>query len=735
MRGGSITGQMMSQNGSNIQIVSGTNTIQNVTFANGAVLSGGATLQISQACVMNGGTIGKSGAGGSFRALSGATVTGRGTIQPDATVSSNGTVNANSSGKELAFQGAMTVESDGLAQASGNGIMKLAGAVYNRGTVCANGGTVNLTGTVKAGTTETGDFRATTGGVLNITGSIEAGAYNTFTAGTGGTITLPGNFSTADLFQGDALRPRGGTITMTGQTLTNGQSRTISGYGTLLTSGKNQSLSNQAGGVVEATGGTLNIAGNVSNAGTMRTASTGDGISLAGTLELIGGTVSGPGKLTLGGNVTSSGSSAIKDGTLALGGNRTFAVNDGTLTVDSAVQGAFQLTKDGSGTMVLTNSQNNYSGGTTVREGRIEYRPAAQNITDFSFGTGTISLNGGQFGFHVDNQAEEGAKLSLTNDFQIGDRGGTIDSSRTKGLAATTVFKGKVELKGAMTLHADSASPSDRTMYQGDITGVGDVKKTGAGTVCLSGQNDFQGRIHVAAGRLDLLGVLAGNGEIEVDADGTLSLGIATDRSATVRGTLTGTGSVGNLTLLDGSVLSPGNSPGIVSAGGTVWSGAGNYQWQLYDANGVAGYGYDLFRVTGTLDVSGASGYNINLWTLSEIHLDVNGWALNFDSSRSYSWKLVETSGGIIGFESSKFIIHAEANQGAGGFANSLNGGSFSLGVSERGLWLNFSPSGAPVPEPSTALTFVGLLATGGLLLRRRRKKATGATGEGCPGR
>ncbi|MGB9623249.1 MAG: dockerin type I domain-containing protein [Phycisphaerae bacterium] len=269
MTGGSITGQTMSQNsGSGLTVTSGSaNAIQNVTFNSGATISGGATLTITGTGTLNGVTLAESGAGGYFNVGSGALVQGRGAIYPDVTV--NGTLAANSNGNTLALNGTLNVASGKSAFATGGGTLDLANAVYNRGSVYANSGTVNVTGTIKAGSAETGDFAATAGALNLATATVESNVRNTFTANSGGTVTLWGNPNTATLYLGEPLRPRGGTITVgSGQTLTNASGKSITGYGTLL--GDGLALSNQ--GVIEANGGTLDVHGNITNTGTMRAA-------------------------------------------------------------------------------------------------------------------------------------------------------------------------------------------------------------------------------------------------------------------------------------------------------------------------------------------------------------------------------------------------------------------------------------------------------------------------------
>lgn len=162
--------------------------------------------------------------------------------------------------------------------------------------------------------------------------------------------------------------------------------------------------------------------------------------------------------------------------------------------------------------------------------------------------------------------------------------------------------------------------------------------------------------------------------------------------------TLGGNQTVEQLIVTTGGTLSPGNSPGIVNAGDTIWTGAGNYNWQLYDATGGAGSGYDLLNVTGGLDVSTANRFNINLWTLSAIGPDLSGPALHFTNTVARAWTLVHTTGGILGFNADHFNLVPVPNNGTAGFANSLNGGFFTLRVVDNNLVLTFTP---PIIKPT----------------------------------
>jgi|GEM_PF-1883782 len=189
-------------------------------------------------------------------------------------------------------------------------------------------------------------------------------------------------------------------------------------------------------------------------------------------------------------------------------------------------------------------------------------------------------------------------------------------------------------------------------------------------------------------------------------------------------GLLSGSGSVtGHVAVTEGATISPGNSPGVFSQIGTqTWASGGNYNWQLLDAAGSAGTGFDQIQIDGELIVT-ASSHNpfaINLWTLASIGPDVDGAALNFDPSLDYSWDILTTTGGILGFDETLFELFIISSNGTGGFVNPLAGGHFSLRQAGNDLVLDFNARSVAMPEPTTsAMTMLGL---GVMALRRRRR-------------
>lgn len=241
----------------------------------------------------------------------------------------------------------------------------------------------------------------------------------------------------------------------------------------------------------------------------------------------------------------------------------------------------------------------------------------------------------------------------------------------------------------------------------------------------MSNANSYSGGTTITGGTLNVTnttGSATGSGNVLVSG-----------------GTLGGSGIIsGNVTVSNGGVLSPGNSPGNLTLGGLTVNG-GSYNWQLYDANGAAGVGYDTVTINGDLNLGGISGetpFTINLWSLSAIDPnDVNGNAINFMSAtNSYQWTLATTTGDgqVIGFDSASENIFINTTavlgpNGTNGFSNNLNDGYFSLTADDKNIYLNFTHV-APVPEPATVLALsVAGLGIAGAVRRWRGVPVTSA--------
>jgi len=152
------------------------------------------------------------------------------------------------------------------------------------------------------------------------------------------------------------------------------------------------------------------------------------------------------------------------------------------------------------------------------------------------------------------------------------------------------------------------------------LSGSGEFNKTGSGTVKLGSSTGFTGTLNVNEGKIVVDGALASSSRTVVGSGGLLG----------------GSGTVGDLNLQRGATLTPGNSPGILSAASAVWGAGATYEWQLGSLTGAAGTDWDLFRVTGTLDMRGLSSSDkFNLTLVS---------AGSFDLSSGYEWTFVQAA-------------------------------------------------------------------------------------------
>lgn len=196
------------------------------------------------------------------------------------------------------------------------------------------------------------------------------------------------------------------------------------------------------------------------------------------------------------------------------------------------------------------------------------------------------------------------------------------------------------------------------------------------------------GTVHVAGGAAPASMAVVGM---------TLSLGGASLPGAAVTvgsgGVLTGTGTVGELTVDSGGTLSPGMSPGTINAGNSVWAGGGSYVWEINDANGSAGGepGWDLLNISGTLDIAATSAdkFEVRVVTLTPPS-NALGSMVNFHGALAYGWVLASASGGIVNFDAAKFLLDTTA------VANDFSAGTFSIAQDGNDLKLVYTPNAAP---------------------------------------
>jgi autotransporter-associated beta strand protein len=397
------------------------------------------------------------------------------------------------------------------------------------------------------------------------------------------------------------------------------------------------------------------------------------------------------------------GTLTIDGATLNVGDNRSLkpgASTNGTLNIISGAVNAASVVIGHNGTVTATQS----GGAVTTTD-----------LYHQDGGVGTYNLTGGTLTVRrIYNNSSNGT-------FGLNLDGGTLRSaSGTSNLIDThTTNQISVLLGAGNTIIDTTASSASIVRPMADMPSVaGTFTKAGPNTLTLTAANTYTGPTTITGGTLALTGAgsISSSSAIIVGANSTFDVSGVTGGFALAAGqTLSGPGTVAGAMNVSGT-LSPGSSPGTLIAGSQNWLDGGDYNWQMLNATGLAGTGYDTITITGTLDLSSltAGGFNINLWSLASTGPDVSGDALSFLATNSYSWTLASATTAITGFDAADFFINVGLNNGTAGFSNDPDGGVFSISQSGNNLVLNFTP----VPEPGAALLGgVGLLA----LLRRRR--------------
>jgi hypothetical protein len=163
-------------------------------------------------------------------------------------------------------------------------------------------------------------------------------------------------------------------------------------------------------------------------------------------------------------------------------------------------------------------------------------------------------------------------------------------------------------------------------------------------------------------------------------------------------GTLTGVLQANSIVVNAGATVSPGDSPGTITTGAAKFNG-GTYVWELKNATGQPGVGFDQVKSTGVVDLSGATSITVQVRGLLNQPGSVPGRPANFDESQSYSFRLIEADAGVTGFNPSVFTID---RTGIDPYI-AASQVSFSVTSQADGVYLQV----APVPEPSAVLVIV----------------------------
>jgi len=346
-------------------------------------------------------------------------------------------------------------------------------------------------------------------------------------------------------------------------------------------------------------------------------------ISGDGSLSKTGGAA-----LIVTGDNTYTGGTTISAGTLQIGNGGTSGAVAGhildnaalvfdrsdTLINSGAISGSGSLTQSGTGTLALTGS-NTYSGGTTISAGTLQIgnggttgsvagaivdngvlafdRSDAVSFGNIVSGSGSLlKIGANSLTLSGINSYTGGTSLNAGT-LVLGNASAISSGTLAMAEGTTLDFTSGFTLANAITLSGDptiNVSTGLTTTLAGSIsdgTQAGDLVKTGAGSLVLTGTDTYTGSTEVAAGILNVQGSLASS--------------VSVDNGAT----LVGTGSMGGMTIASGATVSPGGNGviGTLTVNGNANLAAGSTYYLDATDTGSS----DLIHASGTATLGGGS--------------------------------------------------------------------------------------------------------------------------------
>jgi autotransporter-associated beta strand protein len=293
--------------------------------------------------------------------------------------------------------------------------------------------------------------------------------------------------------------------------------------------GRNELIPNAAAVTVNgflnfASGGGVETIGSLSGSGTVSSAVSGNfglvvgnsnSTTFSGVINNGSGVLSltknGTGTLALTGANAYTGTTTVSAGTLQVGNggtsgtigsgnvtnNATLAFNrSDAITFGNTIGGTGNVIKAGTGTTLLTAS-NNYSGGTTIRQGTLKGNNSS------AFGTGTIVLGDASTGTNnISLVMDTSGGTTVANAISVSASGaGSVAIGGTNtGNELANVWSGQMTLNTNAQLFANNTTT--RSSFTGKITGEGGLTVT-QGRVTLDNiNNDYAGATIVNSGTI-----------------------------------------------------------------------------------------------------------------------------------------------------------------------------------------------------------------------------------------
>jgi fibronectin-binding autotransporter adhesin len=388
------------------------------------------------------------------------------------------------------------------------------------------------------------------------------------------------------------------------------------------------------------------------------------------------------------------------------------------VVINSSVSGTSGLIKDGLGTLTLAGN-NTYSGGTVITIGTLQI---GNGGTTGNLGAGDV-VNNGQLVFNRSNTLIVSNFISGTGSLSQNGSGTTVLVADNTYSGGTTIGAGTLQIgNGGTTGSLGSGdivdngtlafNRSDTVTLDNEISGTGNLRQSGTGTLVLTGSNSYSGTTTISAGTLQV-----GDG----GTAGSLGTGAITDNGTlvfnrsdelTIAGGISGTGRVEQVgtgtTILTGNSSYSGST--LISAGtlqvgsggtsGSLGTGAVsndsvlafNRSDTLTVANNITGTGSLIQSGSGTTILTGTNKYD-GTTTISSGALQVgnggttgtlgtgdvdNAGSLIFNRSDSVTVSNLITGAGSLTKSGSGTLTIVADNAYSGG--TTINGGTLQVG-------------------------------------------------------
>ncbi|MES2310349.1 MAG: autotransporter domain-containing protein [Verrucomicrobiota bacterium] len=517
------------------------------------------------------------------------------------------------------------------------------------------------------------------GSSLTLNGNITSAGGQSMQSTSAGTLYINGNVNLAG---GQFQQAGTGTIYFNPASFTSGGGlRSLTGTGKLFL------MSDfTVGTLVLGSASALNPLGNM-DLGTA-------GMSMSRNVSFVNGSGGGTGTLTFGADMTSGGTATLAGSVaLSVGSGASTLTNNldatdanDTLNITSVISGTVTsgtvtLQKTGNGTVILGGtSANTFSGQTvrvaagtlalnktagldaitnttvTVNSGGILRWDASNQINNSAsmvMNGGTLNFNGqsetmGTLGLtanssltfgsgteaivFADSSAQNWGAFVLTiNSFTNGVdtlRYGASNSGLTAAqLSLLSFFEfggvgGQIDVNGFVTPLANNSNVVISSSY----TGTQNVTQNGTGSITLTGANTSTGTATVTSGTLIIGTSAGGNWAGNVIANGGILKG---------RGVISG-----NLTINNGALYSPGNSPGIQQVGSLTVNSGGTLLIEVDGGSAGNGFGfYDQVQSVGAAILNGGILQGQTIFSGSSGFHPSFGTKINFLTASSVTGK------------------------------------------------------------------------------------------------